>query len=73
MCKYKKCPICELNYIPEDQDMCDICRPENQGHLISDSYQRADEKRIERLEAYNKRHIEMAEFTAIRYNQPQKR
>ena len=73
MCKYKKCPICELNYIPEDQDMCDICRPENQGKLISDAFQRSEEFKQVKLEEYNKRHIEMAEFIAIRYNQPQKR
>ena len=22
---YKKCPKCELNYIPEDQELCEIC------------------------------------------------
>lgn len=26
--KYKKCPRCELNYIPEDEDMCDVCKSE---------------------------------------------
>ena len=24
--KYKKCPICELNYITEDLNMCDVCK-----------------------------------------------
>lgn len=24
--EYKKCPICELNYIKDDQDMCDVCK-----------------------------------------------
>ena len=28
MAKYKKCPRCELNYITQDQDMCDICKAE---------------------------------------------
>lgn len=28
MPKYKKCPRCELNYITEDQDLCDVCKAE---------------------------------------------
>ncbi len=28
MGKYKKCPRCELNYILETEDMCDICKAE---------------------------------------------
>lgn len=24
--KYKKCPQCELNYIKEDEDVCEICK-----------------------------------------------
>ena len=73
MCKYKKCPIFELNYIPENEDMCDICKPENQGKLISDMYQQRDEFRETRLERYSRKHAEMQEFFAIRYDQPQKR
>ena len=23
---YKKCPNCELNYIKEDEELCDVCR-----------------------------------------------
>ena len=26
MPKYKICPRCELNYIKEDQDLCDVCK-----------------------------------------------
>ncbi len=26
--KYKKCPRCELNYIPDSEDMCDVCKAE---------------------------------------------
>lgn len=26
--KYKKCPRCELNYIPDTEEMCDICKAE---------------------------------------------
>lgn len=26
--KYKKCPRCELNYIPETEEMCDVCKSE---------------------------------------------
>ena len=28
MGKYKKCPRCELNYILQDEEMCDICKAE---------------------------------------------
>ncbi len=26
MPKYKLCPRCELNYIPEDEELCDVCK-----------------------------------------------
>ena len=26
--KYIKCPRCELNYIPDTEDMCDVCKAE---------------------------------------------
>ena len=29
--KYKKCPRCELNYILEDEDYCEICKQELKG------------------------------------------
>ena len=28
MAKYKKCPRCELNWIKEDEDLCDVCKAE---------------------------------------------
>ncbi len=28
MAKYKKCPRCDLNYILEDEEMCDVCKSE---------------------------------------------
>lgn len=28
MGKYKKCPRCELNYILQEEEMCDICKSE---------------------------------------------
>lgn len=31
MPKYKKCPRCELNYILENQDFCEICKEELRG------------------------------------------
>ena len=31
MAKYKKCPRCELNYIEEDKEYCDVCLAEMQG------------------------------------------
>lgn len=29
--KYKKCPRCELNYIPEEEEYCTICIEELAG------------------------------------------
>lgn len=34
MPKYKKCPRCELNYIQEDRDYCDVCLAEMQGSKL---------------------------------------
>ncbi len=34
--KYKKCPRCELNYIPETEDYCEICKQELKGVLVYD-------------------------------------
>ena len=31
LAKYKKCPRCELNYILEDEDYCEICKQELKG------------------------------------------
>lgn len=28
MAKYKKCPRCELNWIKEEEDLCDVCKAE---------------------------------------------
>ena len=28
MGKYKKCPRCDLNYIPNEDDLCDVCKAE---------------------------------------------
>ena len=31
MPKFKKCPRCEINYIPEDKEYCPICEAEMRG------------------------------------------
>lgn len=31
MPKYKKCPRCDVNYIPEEKEYCDICEAEMRG------------------------------------------
>ena len=31
MPKFKKCPRCEINYIPEDKEYCPICEREMRG------------------------------------------
>lgn len=34
MPKYKKCPRCELNYIPVEKEYCSICEAELKGQLF---------------------------------------
>ncbi len=34
--KYKKCPRCEINYIPIEDDYCEICKKELKGQLVFD-------------------------------------
>lgn len=36
MGKYKRCPRCELNWITEDKDLCEVCKAELEGELIID-------------------------------------
>lgn len=36
MAKFKKCPRCELNYIPIEEDYCSICKEELKGLLVED-------------------------------------
>ena len=38
MGKYKKCPRCELNWIPEDEEYCEICKQELEGKILDDDY-----------------------------------
>lgn len=33
--KYKKCPRCELNYIPVEEEYCDICHRELLGEKFN--------------------------------------
>ena len=35
MAKFKKCPRCDLNYIPIDEDYCSICK---EGILNGEEY-----------------------------------
>lgn len=34
---YKKCPVCQLNYIQDEQEMCDVCRGQQDGVKASGS------------------------------------
>lgn len=29
--EYKKCPVCEINWIPDDVDICEVCSGQKQG------------------------------------------
>lgn len=36
MGKYNRCPRCELNWITEDKELCEVCKAELEGELIID-------------------------------------
>lgn len=36
--KYKKCPQCELNYIKEDEDVCEICKKKTNPDTEEDNF-----------------------------------
>ncbi|HRX13961.1 MAG TPA: hypothetical protein P5087_02980 [Eubacteriales bacterium] len=36
--KYKKCPVCELNYIEETEKMCDICKNKSSSFDDDEEY-----------------------------------
>ena len=50
MAKYKKCPRCELNYIEEDKDYCDVCLAEMQGGKLRFADLDDDEEEVEKTE-----------------------
>ena len=50
MPKYKKCPRCELNYIEEDKDYCDVCLAEMQGGKLRFADLEEDEEEVEKTE-----------------------
>ena len=39
MGKYKKCPRCELNWIPEEEEYCEICKAELAGKILDDDFE----------------------------------
>ena len=43
MAKYKKCPRCEINYILENEDYCEICKQELKGARLSADVESDDE------------------------------
>ena len=43
MPKYIKCPRCELNYIPETEDLCPVCKDEVKGIVVNDLALEEDE------------------------------
>ncbi len=49
MCNLMKCPICELNYIDEEQECCEVCNPKNNDKLISTYEEMYESKRQEEL------------------------
>ena len=42
MAKFKKCPRCDLNYIPVEEDYCSVCKEELRGIVKIDTDDEAD-------------------------------
>ena len=36
MGKYKKCPRCEINWIPDEEEYCEICLAELAGKILDE-------------------------------------
>ena len=43
MPKYKKCPRCEINYILEEEDYCEVCKSELKGDKTDYDYDELEE------------------------------
>ena len=59
MGKYKKCPRCELNYIEEDKDFCDVCIAEMQGSKLMFADMDDDKEDAEKTEDVYKRQVRL--------------
>lgn len=46
MPKFKKCPRCDINYILDDQDYCEICREELRGISHIEELEETEEAEI---------------------------
>lgn len=50
MGKYKKCPRCELNWIPDEEELCEVCKAElgkqSKISLIEDDEEELFEERV---------------------------
>jgi RNA polymerase subunit RPABC4/transcription elongation factor Spt4 len=52
---YKLCPKCELNWIPEDQDICDVCKQLTKGGV--DIYDEIDDEDLKLCPVCNMNYI----------------
>ena len=68
MSNLKKCPICELNYISDDKECCDVCNPNKQNGLISNEIERYEDMRYQKLVSHNNNQRSMKEFYTIRFD-----
>ena len=50
MGKYKKCPRCELNWIPTEEELCEVCKAElgkaSKISLLEEDDEEESEERI---------------------------
>jgi len=66
---YKKCQICDLNYIKSDEKYCKNCDPRNYGVLtVTDLVLAHDELKETRLKEYSDKKEQTALYLAYRYN-----
>lgn len=57
MAKYKKCPRCEINYILEEEDYCEICKMELKGDKHDYDFDEIDEDDVDLCPVCHKNYL----------------
>ena len=70
--KYVKCPVCEINYIEEGEEMCDICKDNRKDNSLVNSMAYEEQKEQEKLAKYYKDKEGKKSYLSLRYNRNNK-
>lgn len=70
MSKYRLCPICGLNYITDDEDMCKLCKQQGHKESMVDMIERKEQEKQTFLKDLDEKNKRYQDFVAIRYDVP---